>query len=147
MPDAGDSLEPQLVALANAGVDQIVSLLEHNEANTLGLSDEAWLAKKHGMEYVSFPLPDMQLPPSLTSYVQFTALLAEQIRTGTNTLIHCRAGIGRTGMISAGILIHSGLQANAAFDLICEKRGVSVPDTEKQRDWVVSNYRAIVQGV
>ena len=76
MPEPGDLLERQLTSLASAGVAQIVSLLEQGEELTLGLSDEAALAEKVGMSFVSFPIPDMQLPPSLSLYRVFTHTIA-----------------------------------------------------------------------
>ncbi len=147
MPTPGDSLEQQLTDLADKSVQQIVSLLEKNEEQLLGLGCEQNLARKHGMGFVSYPIEDMSLPQSLSSYREFTLSLHQKISQGVNTLVHCRAGIGRTGIITAGILIHTGLAPEAAFDLISEQRGVAVPDTQQQRDWVISNYREIVKGV
>ena len=86
----------------------------------------------------------MCLPESVASYSQFTLAVYRQIAAGTNTVVHCRAGIGRTGMVSAGILLHHGLSPIDAFDLISRKRGITVPDTEEQREWVIANYNEII---
>ena len=60
-----------------------------------------------------------------------------------NTVVHCRAGIGRTGVVAAGILLHAAFEPEQAFARVSEVRGVDVPDTDEQYNWVVSNYRAI----
>lgn len=59
--------------------------------------------------------------------------------------MHCRAGIRRAGIVVASILIRSGMELNDAFKLVTEKREVSVPDTEEQMQWVVSNRQAIAK--
>ena len=50
--------------------------------------------------------------------------------------IHCRAGIGRSSLIAACVLVRAGHDVNSAFDTIAKARGVEVPDTEAQRAWV-----------
>jgi hypothetical protein len=41
-------------------------------------------------------------------------------------------------LIAASVLICSGIEADGALALIKEARGVSVPDTEEQRDWILT---------
>ena len=38
------------------------------------------------------------------------------------------------------VLLHCGFEPIDAFDLISKKRGVAVPDTQEQIDWVVKSY-------
>ena len=59
---------------------------------------------------------------------------------GQNTVIHCRAGIGRTGLLAAGVLLRAGFEVDEAFARISDRRGVDVPDTEEQRDWLKENF-------
>ena len=58
-------------------------------------------------------------------------------------MIHCRAGNGRAGIVVASVLIKSGMEPNSAFELVSDKRGVEVPDTEEQKQWVISNRSVI----
>jgi protein-tyrosine phosphatase len=55
---------------------------------------------------------------------------------GNAVAVHCRAGIGRSSLIAACVLVLLGFAPGMAFDLIGKARGVKVPDTEEQRDWV-----------
>ncbi len=60
-----------------------------------------------------------------------------------NTVVHCRAGIGRSAVVAAGILLQAAFGPEEAFARVSEVRGVDVPDTDEQHNWVVSNYREI----
>jgi hypothetical protein len=66
--------------------------------------------------------------------------LAEAIVTRLNegkaVAVHCRAGIGRSSLIAACVLVLLGFAPGMAFDRIGKPRGVKVPDTGGQRDWV-----------
>lgn len=143
-PVPGEFIEEEFAGIANEGVNQIVSLLEKHEEYTVGLREEEALTTKNSMRFVSYPIPDMSLPGSVGSFSRFTYEIYQQISEGINTVVHCRAGIGRTGMVTAGILLHDGMAPEEAFELISEKRGITVPDTEEQRQWVISNHKDIL---
>jgi protein-tyrosine phosphatase len=64
------------------------------------------------------------------------------LRNGRCMAIHCRAGIGRSSIIAACALICSGLGAEQALAMIAASRGLTVPDTDEQRDWVVAFGKA-----
>lgn len=143
-PVAGEWIEEEIFNLANQGVNQIVSLLEDAETFEVGLQDEKQLSEVNGMEFISFPIKDRGLPKTTSEFSFFTRNLYDQISSGKNTVIHCRAGIGRSGLVAAGILLHYGFKPDAAFELISSKRRVRVPDTEEQRNWLKENCSLIV---
>jgi len=142
-PASGSALDSVLSGMAETGVNRIVSLLEKKEAQSLGLENEQQVAQQHGMEFVSFPIQDLQLPSSLQDYLEFTKLMVDETALGLFTVVHCRAGIGRSGMIAAGMLLHCGYCAEDALSYISFKRGVKVPDTQQQADWVVQSARTL----
>lgn len=139
-PVSGEWIEDEFSNISMFGIDRIVSLLESHEVYDLGLDMEKALAEKNGMEFISYPIPDRGLPNSIDDFLRFTKRLYNEAAGGLNTVVHCRAGIGRTGMIAAGVLLHCGFEPIDAFDLISKKRGVAVPDTQEQIDWVVKSY-------
>lgn len=143
-PVPGEFIEEEFKGIANEGINQIVSLLEKSEEYSVGLSREEALTIRNGMQFVSYPIQDMCLPASLASFSSFTREIYNQITDGVNTVVHCRAGIGRTGLVTAAVLLHSGMEPEEAFSLVSEKRGIVVPDTEEQRNWLVTNFKNIV---
>ena len=125
-------------------ISLVLSLLESSEQNKLGLKDEKILCEKNDIKFISYPIQDHGLPPSVQEFSQLTKSIYKEVVEGANTVIHCRAGIGRTGMVAAGVLLHAQLEATEAFQRISKARGIQVPDTEQQFDWVVANQNEII---
>ena len=67
------------------------------------------------------------------------------IAAGHNLVFHCRAGIGRSGMIAASILLQEGLSAREAFARISAARGLTIPDTPGQLEWVEEHRETIIR--
>ncbi|MDH5731123.1 MAG: tyrosine-protein phosphatase [Gammaproteobacteria bacterium] len=143
-PVSGDWIDDEFAGIAREGINTIVSLLELHEAYEVGLQNEQQLAEKNGVKFLSFPIRDRDLPKSVSNFKYFTKELYCHIESGNNTVIHCRAGIGRTGVVAAGILLHCGFKPKEAFAHISNKRGVQVPDTDAQVEWIVKNYNEII---
>ena len=145
---ARPSLEADAVAsisnIARLGIQQVVSLLESNESRNLGLNAEREQVKAHGMGFISFPIPDMGLPSSVEEYALLSEKLFNQVNAGVNTLIHCHAGIGRSGLLVAGILLHCDMDPQQAFAYASRMRGVRVPETPAQEQWLIANYETIL---
>jgi protein-tyrosine phosphatase len=136
-PRADDWLETEIGEWRTSGLDMIVSLLEQEEVSELGLQREAEFCRASGIEFVSFPIPDRGVPEARQA-LQIANSIAGGIAQGRSIAIHCRAGIGRSSMIAACAMICSGIEADDALGLIKDARGLSVPDTDEQRDWIVA---------
>ena len=137
-PRPGDSLPDEIEGWNRAGLRVIVSLLEPAEVAAMGLLDEAKLCTSAGIEFVSFPVPDFGLPPSIESLLALTESLAGHIRRDRAVGIHCRGSIGRSGVVTSCVLVCLGYDAENALALTSGARGVSVPETREQRDYVMS---------
>jgi len=144
-PVSGEWIEEEFLGIANEGIQHIVSLLEMHEAYEVGLQREKELSEINGMKYTSYQMQDRSVPKSVDIFSDFTKKLHHEIAGGENTVIHCRAGIGRTGLVAAGILLHCGFTPEAAFEHVSEKKGVKVPDTEEQENWLKSYSNEITK--
>lgn len=144
-PVAGEFVRDSFREIRQQGVKQVVSLLEEPEAIALGLFKEEQYVLEAGMSFLSYPLADRGVPRSVERFGIFTLSLYHQIAGGCNTVIHCRAGIGRSGLVAAAVLLHCGFDPIQAFSHVSKARRVSVPDTEEQVAWLKHNYRSIVR--
>jgi protein-tyrosine phosphatase len=129
--------------LARAGIRQVVSLLEPAEAAALGLDAEAQLVAAESMRFVSFPIPDMGLPASVCAFAGLARDLYRQVDAGDNTLLHCRGGVGRSGLLAAAVLLHCGMDLRQACERVTRIRGLHVPETSEQGAWLLANHAAI----
>jgi protein-tyrosine phosphatase len=135
-PRGGDWLEDEILHLKRSGVGTLVSMLTLEEESLLELGDEADLARRHGLDFVSHPIPDRDVPRSAGEMWALARSLAEQFRTGRQIAVHCRMGIGRSPLLLACILVSTGLEPDEAWEAIGEARGCVVPDTAEQRAWL-----------
>ena len=143
-PTLDQDAPASIANISRLGIRQVVSLLQPSEARLLGLDNERLEVKAHSMGFVSFPIPDMGVPPSADDYAQIVQMLFNQVCAGINTLVHCRAGIGRSGLLAAGVLLYTGMSVEEAFNYVSHMRGIRVPETMQQHDWLLSNYETVV---
>lgn len=134
-PRGDDRLEDEFNELRGMGVDVMVSALEGREAEELGLSREAWICQKKGIEFISFPIPDGGVPASAKATLELVRSLKARLEAGKNVAIHCRAGIGRAPTLAACVLLLAGMEVDAAFSRIQAVRGARVPDMLEQKAW------------
>ncbi|MGH9735719.1 MAG: dual specificity protein phosphatase family protein [Candidatus Acidiferrales bacterium] len=134
-PRGHDWLEDDIKSLVKVGVDVLVSALTPAESEELGLSAEASVCRSCGIEFVSFPIEDRAVPASADDFGKLISRLNAILATGRRIAIHCRAGIGRSSLIAAALLIENGSSVEVAFVAIETARGVPVPDTPQQRRW------------
>lgn len=136
-PPGGQRLESEVRFLANLDVGVLVSLLMHDDALEYELADESELCARFGLEYLSFPIEDHQVPRSITDLAAFVDKLADRLARGKSIAIHCLAGIGRSGLIAACLLTTAGFSPQQAFDKLSRARGFAAPETEQQRECVI----------
>jgi protein-tyrosine phosphatase len=141
-PRGDDWLEDELLRMKQGGIQTLVSLLEEEEATSLGLALEGSVAGQIGMQFVCFPIPDVQVPPSPKSFRKFAAGMASRLGEGVTVGVHCRGSIGKATVAAACMLIHLGWEPKAALEAVRVARGLAVPDTQEQEDWIL-NYKPI----
>jgi protein-tyrosine phosphatase len=134
-PRGGDWLADELATLARAEVDVLVSALTPDERERLALTSVAGAAATAGVEFVAFPIPDRGVPDE-RALVSLAIRLAAHVRAGRFVAVHCFAGIGRSSLIAGATLVMLGVAAPEAFGRVAAARGLPVPDTEAQRQWL-----------
>jgi protein-tyrosine phosphatase len=140
-PPGGRGLRDELFHIKQEGIETLVSMLEPDEAAMLGLADEGRLAVQAGLQFLAYPVADTRTPQSAASFRGFAAGLAERLRNGETIGVHCRGSIGRATVAAACALIHLGWKPQAALTAIEAARGLAVPDTQEQEEWILS-YKA-----
>jgi len=119
-PRGGDWLDDELASLHGAGVDVLVSLLEPQEAGQLGLGLEEEAAVRAGLEFFSLPVKDRGVPYSRSEFAAAVSRLEADLESGR----------------AVAILVESGVCVEEAVELVSKVRGVAVPETAEQLEWL-----------
>lgn len=135
-PRGGDWLEDDIISLNQQKVHTVVSLLEREEIDELDLKHEALHCTNHGLAYTNFPIPDRSIPRQGHQLQTFLEQLQTEIAAGHNMVIHCRMGIGRSSIIAAALIIKPGYSTTQVLSHITKIRGIRVPDTDEQINWL-----------
>ncbi|MCP5170344.1 MAG: dual specificity protein phosphatase family protein [Hahellaceae bacterium] len=132
---SAEHLEEELRRHRQAGIDVIISLLEMNEQRELGLMLENDVATTLGMEFYRFSIQDHSVPSPEVAQRAVDSV-CRCLEAGKCVVIHCRAGIGRTGVITSCVLMRYGMQSDDAMALVSSARGICIPDTVAQIDFI-----------
>jgi len=111
-------------------------LLEAQEAKEVGLEYEQDQCSKNQIQFLQYPIADRGIPRDIDGYISLVVALHGEIVGGANVAVHCRAGIGRAGILAASVLVRDGTSSTDAFALVSKARRVTVPDTDEQIEFV-----------
>jgi ADP-ribosylglycohydrolase len=128
----------RLEKLLHAGIDCFVDLTAPEERT----SYREILPK--GVHHVRKPIRDHGLPEESAHMAEILATIEHALAAQRCVYVHCRAGIGRTGMVIACLLIERGRRPDDALDEVnrlwqrCarSREWPSVPETDEQTEYV-----------
>jgi protein tyrosine phosphatase (PTP) superfamily phosphohydrolase (DUF442 family) len=145
-PEGGRHLGVALRSLRAQGIQSLVSLLSADEVKVLRLEEEARLCREIGIGFRWFPVTDHSIPESMQEFRALVDDLQRELRAGKGVGAHCFAGIGRSCMLMASLLCAEGLSAEEAFRRLNVARGLPVPDTWLQTQWVGHFSELLTEG-
>jgi protein-tyrosine phosphatase len=143
-PPGGQRLDSALRLLHRDGVQVIASLQPEAEAVRCDLEREPDAAELVGMRFVRFPIDDHGVPRSPEAARATAEDLHDELVAGRGVLLHCYAGIGRSGLMAILILTRAGFDLEDAANRVSAARELRVPETESQWFWL--NEHRFVRG-
>ncbi|MCU1401346.1 MAG: putative protein-tyrosine phosphatase [Acidimicrobiales bacterium] len=127
--------------LAEVGASAVVCLTEDFELSDRYPGYVRWLDDNSGRRAILFPIPDLHAP-SVDRLEPLLDTLLDRLASSESLLIHCAAGIGRSGTVAACLLIRLGLAEPDALALVAASRPMAGPEVGAQAELV----RAIAAG-
>jgi protein-tyrosine phosphatase len=106
------------------GARRVVTLLEQHELAHLAITRLGEAVQRRGLEWLHRPIPDVS-----------SKHLRSRLDAGENILIHCRGGVGRSGMVAARLLVEFGVDAETAIARVRAARPGAI-ETWEQEQWV-----------
>lgn len=126
-------LEKDLTRLkADYHVDLLVTLLEASEFAGLKTPDLLQQIQAHGMQSYHLPIPDFRTPTCMQDLIALVQRILAGLEQQQTIVIHCKAGLGRTGLVTAACLVALGYAPGQAFSQVRQSRPGSIETPEQE---------------
>jgi len=136
-PRGSEWLSDSLTGIKAEGVGTIVSLLPSYEIEKLDISQEPIECARQNIRFFAFPIHNFSVPERSAAFISLAEELLPLFDADEFIAIHCRMGIGRSGMLAAYLLCRLlSITVDDAFARITSVRGQNSPDTPEQKDWI-----------
>ncbi len=100
------------------GVSVLVCLVPPEELALLGISELPGMAQGLEFEVVQFPIQDVSVPDSIDRLRDLVVHILGAAAVGKTVVIHCRGGLGRSGLVAACCLVARGMDDRTAMDQV-----------------------------
>jgi ADP-ribosylglycohydrolase len=130
-------LDTDMAAIAQWGADLILSLMEPHEFAQLGIPGFAE-SLPAGIAHSVMPIVDGGVPSGNweRAWLREGPHLRERLALGGRILIHCRGGLGRTGIVAARLLVEFGEDPAAAIRRVRAARPGTI-ENRRQEEYVL----------
>lgn len=133
------SLCQDLEVIADWGASHVVSIMQHDEFELLGVKGLGEEVRARGMAWHHLPVLDQSVPsrerfPLLWS--NLTKTLQAELVAGRKVLLHCRGGLGRTGLVAALLMMDLGRSAHEAIAEVRAVRSLRAIETREQEEYI-----------
>ncbi len=96
----------------------LVSLVEDHELRSLGIGALSGETERAGVRLLRLPIVDAGTPTSTVALVDLVRAVLDLTSSGTNVVVHCRGGLGRTGLVVASCLVALGHDPAGAIAIV-----------------------------
>jgi len=139
---AQDDIDGHVRIIADWGAHALVSLIESEEFSSYGVESLPALTTGLGIRHLHLPIQDMGIPDEKFERAWRTdgAALREMLLGGQRIVLHCLAGMGRTGTIAARLLVELGVQPAEAIGIVRRARPGTIQTADQERHVLGCRY-------
>ena len=127
-------LDGDLAAIAEWGATAVLSLMEPHEFERLGVA-RMQMDMPAGIQHFILPIVDGAVPSGTweRAWAKTGPQLRDLLALGGRIRIHCRGGLGRTGMVAARILIELGEEPATAMARVRKARPGAIENRGQEK--------------
>ena len=135
-------LDLDLQVIRDWGTQSLVTLIEDFEFELLGVPELPEKAQSLGILWFHLPIVDVSIPDWM--FEEKWEIAGEELRRilfqGGRIVLHCRGGLGRTGLIAARLLVEFGMEPRDAIRRVRAARPGAIQTREQEEYVLKCNY-------
>jgi len=137
------NLQNDLKSISNQEIKCIVSLLTSAELSVLKIKDFKKNIKMQGFQHYTEEIEDLGVPSQIqmNSFKKLIKNIISEIRRDNNVLVHCNAGMGRSGLV-AGVILREMTELLEPIEYVRKFRKGAI-ETQIQEEfikfWYINN--------
>jgi ADP-ribosyl-[dinitrogen reductase] hydrolase len=138
-------LATDLQVIDSWGARAIVTLMEQHELESHKVPDLPNMVPSH-IHFFHLPMPDGGVPDAAweKDWAAAGATIRNLLKNGVRVLIHCLGGLGRTGLVSAKLLVEFGASPTEAIKQVRAARPGTIENSWQEQ--YVKKQRPLPQG-
>lgn len=143
LPGRNRDLEGDLLQVIRFAPGLVISMTGSGEMAALGAGDLPARLARAGIPWAHFPITDFGLPDATTDagWPTLAAQVLAVLEGGYRVFVHCKAGLGRSGMVVLRLMIEAGEAPDAALARLRACRPGTV-ETVAQENWATGGPEA-----
>ncbi len=126
--------DPQ-AALARVGARSVLCLCQEHELAARYPHYVTWLREAGPAQARWFPIPDLGVP-AIGELIGLVEASVAGLRGGDRLIVHCAAGIGRSGTVATALLLALGVDHDDALATVAQHRPTAGPEVGAQADLI-----------
>lgn len=137
-------LDNDIQAIRAWGATHLVSIMEDHEFEQLDVRKLPYKAMESGLTWFHLPIRDVSIP-DYRFHERWSGMglrLMNALVDGERVVVHCRGGLGRSGVVAALLLIEAGMDSRDAVDLVRVARPGAIETV--QQEAFVRGYRPML---
>lgn len=127
-------LKQDMTVLKEWGCNVLLTLMESDELKRFHVFDIGEIAEGMGIKWYHIPITDGSPPDERFKAVwpSIGRILLNTLKNGGRIVIHCRGGLGRTGLIACLLLIELGTPSQEALHIVRLTRPGAVETVDQE---------------
>lgn len=127
-------LHTDIEAIVEWGASSVITLIEDHEFKLLGIESLGEAVVTAGLHWWHLPIRDVDVPDKQfeNEWKVVGPKIHARLSVGERILIHCRGGLGRTGLLAGRVLVEQGMEPVAAIAMVRTARPGAIETTEQE---------------